>query len=49
MGFNKRFITKDLIERTPEGLLMELFNSDLLIMDEWSQVFYDKFINKKNH
>jgi len=43
MGFAKRFITKEFIENTPKELLVKIFNSDVLILDQWSSEFYEKF------
>ena len=38
MGFNKRFITKEIIEMTEDNYMENLFNSDALIFgDDWSQ------------
>lgn len=43
MGFNKRFLTEDLIIRTPNERLGTLFNADALIMDTWSAKFYELY------
>jgi len=43
MGFNKRFITRDVIISTPKESLSRLFNADGLIMDNWSSNFIDEF------
>ena len=47
MGFNKKYITKDLIISTikSNGSLNELFNKnvDALIMDSWSSKFRDNY------
>jgi len=43
MGFNKRFLTKDLIYRIDESDLSVLFSADALIMDKWSSNFVDFF------
>jgi hypothetical protein len=48
MGFNKRFITKEVIEMTEDNYIDNLFNSDALIFgDDWSHKFYKMFIEKK--
>jgi len=56
MGFNKRFINKDLIlsQKKFENIV-RLFNADALIFDNWSSNFfkrfdenYDEYQNKRN-
>ncbi len=48
MGFNKRFITKEVIEMTEDNYIDNLFNSDALIFgDDWSHKFYIMFTEKK--
>ena len=45
MGFNKRFITKEIIEMTEDNYIDNLFNSDALIFgDDWSYEFYKLFL-----
>ena len=45
MGFNKRFITKEMIEMTEDNYIDNLFNSDALIFgDDWSYEFYKLFL-----
>ncbi len=39
MGFNKRFLNKEVILRTEEKFLDDLFSADAFIMDEWSEKF----------
>ena len=43
MGFNKRFLTKELICGVEERDLPRLFNADALIMDIWSSEFVELF------
>jgi hypothetical protein len=45
MGFNKRFIKKDMIENNINDLsyISNLVNSDSLIIDDWSDKFYKNF------
>lgn len=43
MGFNKRFVTRELILSTPKEFLHDLFNVDGLIMDDWSSNFINEF------
>jgi hypothetical protein len=41
MGFNKRWISKELILKTDENQLAKLFNADALMFDDiWSSKFY---------
>jgi hypothetical protein len=48
MGFNKRFITKEIIEMTEDNYIDNLFNSDALIFgDDWSHDFYKMFSENK--
>lgn len=48
MGFNKRFITREIIEMTEDNYMENLFNSDALIFgDDWSHEFYKMFADKK--
>ncbi len=48
MGFNKRFITKEIIEMTEDHYMENLFTSDALIFgDDWSHEFYKMFTEKK--
>lgn len=48
MGFNKRFITKEIIEMTEDNYMENLFNADSLIFgDDWSHEFYKMFTDKK--
>ena len=45
MGFNKRFITREIIEMTEDNYIDNLFNSDALIFgDDWSYEFYKLFL-----
>jgi hypothetical protein len=45
MGFNKRFLNKEIILNTPEHDMNALFNSDVFIfLDEWSSKFYKYYI-----
>ena len=45
MGFNKRFITKEIIEMTEDNYIDNIFNSDALIFgDDWSYEFYKLFL-----
>ena len=49
MGFNKRFLTKEIILNTRESLLNRLLNADSVITDDWSDKFielYDKGYSK---
>jgi|TARA_B110000503_G_scaffold104464_1_gene155815 hypothetical protein len=49
MGFNKRYITKDLILKTDSDRIDKLFSADMFIIDEWSSKFmeyYEKGMNK---
>ena len=49
MGFNKRFITKEIIEMTEENYMNNLFSSDSLIFgDDWSHKFYKMFLDNKS-
>jgi hypothetical protein len=42
MGFNKRFLNKEIILNTPEHDMGGLFKSDAFIfLDEWSSKFYN--------
>jgi len=43
MGFNKRYVTKEMIIGCDESRLKKLFNADALIMDVWSSKFYELF------
>lgn len=43
MGFNKRFITKETIDRTKQEDLERLFSADALIMDIWSSKFREMY------
>lgn len=45
MGFNKRYLNKEIILNTPEHDMGGLFNSDAFIfLDEWSSKFYNYYI-----
>lgn len=43
MGFNKRFLTKELIINTKEKMMGVIFNADALIMDKWSSKFVELY------
>ena len=44
MGFNKRFISREIIEMTEDRYIKNLFSADaLLFSDEWSNEFYNLF------
>jgi len=40
MGFNKRYITRELILSKKNEELKRLFNADAYIFDKWSSKFY---------
>lgn len=49
MGFNKRFLTKEIILNTRESLLDRVLNADSVITDDWSDKFvglYEKGYSK---
>ena len=52
MGFNKRIVDKDLVIKTKEENLGQLFRADALIfMDSWASKFhelYQKGMSKKD-
>lgn len=50
MGFNKRYITKDMIlSCVKEGRdVKKLLRADALIMDSWSSRFFDNYYNSAN-
>lgn len=43
MGFNKKWVTKEMVLNTKEENLSRLFNADALIMDTWSSKFYELY------
>jgi hypothetical protein len=52
MGFNKRYIKKELILNNLDNLdyISNLVNADALIIDDWSDKFYKNFnFNFKNY
>jgi len=40
MGFNKRYITREMILERDESELDKLFNADAFIFDSWSSRFF---------
>ena len=44
MGFNKRIIQKEIVLKTPEEQIKRLFTGDMLIMDYWSENFFELFL-----
>jgi hypothetical protein len=48
MGFHKRIIHRELVERTEEGRLNNLLNADALEMDKWSYKFFELFKTGKS-
>lgn len=48
MGFYRRIISRELIEKTEEGRLNNLLNADALQMDIWSDKFFKLFKTGKS-
>jgi hypothetical protein len=51
MGFNKKYITKDIILATIKegGDVKKLLKADALIMDNWSSIFFDNYDTSKKY
>jgi len=43
MGFNKRYVTREMILNSDDESLKRIFNADGLIMDMWSSKFYELY------
>jgi hypothetical protein len=43
MGFNKRYITREMILEREDSELDKLFNADAFIFDSWSSRFFNLY------
>ena len=43
MGFNKRYITREMIINKSDSDLKKLFNADAFIFDTWSSKFFQLY------
>jgi len=43
MGFNKRYITREMIINKSDSDLKKLFNADAFIFDMWSSKFFQLY------